>query len=307
MRLRTAKLAEQKRLAEQKGAADKNKLDEQKRLAEQKDAAERRKLDEQKRLAAQKDAAEKQKLAEVKRLAAQKDADEKLMQEQKLAEKKQQDKDALAEEKRNSESKGAAVAEASKQVESSVGDSSAATESAVLSALRLPSGQRARARRFSYMEATPVNYDIGGAGIMLEGSGQGPSRFQWLGRVGVADTYREVLIGGGYYFTPAIASRLTFVMLAGVENGSFELSDEQRAPGLTVNSADTGAFVGGMSRIVISRKFELTAGLGYSSFFGGDATVFGGGYFHLTPRLDLLSRFEIGDNDALGVGIRYYY
>ena len=199
------------------------------------------------------------------------------------------------------------MAETTRQVDSSGGDSSSVTKAAVLSALRLPSGIRASSREFRYMEAMPVSYDIGGAGVMLEGSGQGASRFQWLGRIGVADTYREVMIGGGYYFTPANATRMTFVVLAGLENGSFELSDEQRAPGLTVNSADSGVYLSAVSRIVINSKFELKAGLGYSSFFEGDATLFGGGYYHLTPHLDIMSRFEFGDNDALGVGIRYYY
>ena len=306
-RVEELRLAEEQRVAAQKDLTDKRKIAAEKRLAEQKVAAERRKLAEEQRLATQKNAAEKSKLAEEQRLATQKDADEKLIREQKLAEKKRLSEQALAEKKADRESKGAAVAEASRQVDSAGGDSSSVTKAAVLSALRLPSGVRASSREFRYMEAMPVTYDIGGAGIMLEGSGQASSRFQWLGRLGVAETYREVMIGGGYYFTPANATRMTFVVLAGLENGSFELSDEERAPGLTVNSADSGVFLGALSRLVINSKFELKAGLGYSSFFEGDATVFGGGYYHLTPRLDILSRFEVGDNDALGIGIRYYY
>ena len=177
----------------------------------------------------------------------------------------------------------------------------------MLSALRLPAKARPSSREFDYLQAMPAAYDIGGGGVMLEGSVQNRARFQFLGRLGVADTYQEAMVGGGYYLTPAKATRMTVVLLAGIEYGSFELSDEERAPGLTVTSSDTGLFLGALSRVVINNKFELKGGLGYSSFFGGDATFFGGGYYHLTPRLDVMSQFEIGDNDNLGIGIRYYY
>lgn len=266
-------------------------------------------LQERRRIAREQAEEEARALAEQESLTAQKAADEKQKQidEQKLAEKKRLSDEALAAEKAKKESEKAAVAEASDKVDSADSDSSSADLSAASSALRLPPGVRASSREFRYMEAVPASYDIGGSGIILEGSGQAMSRFQWLGRLGVADTYREVMIGGGYYFTPESVSRMTFVLMAGIENGSFELSDEQRAPGLTVNSADSGLFLGASSRIVINSRFELKAGLGYSSFFEGDATLFGGGYFHLTPRLDILSRFELGDNDSVGLGIRYYY
>ena len=200
-----------------------------------------------------------------------------------------------------------ALAEASRQVKSPADNASAVSESAVLTALRLPASTRASSREFSYIEAMPARYDVGGNGIILEGSAQGFSRFQYLGRLGVTETYREALIGGGYYLTPAIASRMTVVLLAGVEFGSFELSDEERAPGLTVTSTDNGLFLGALSRLVINNKFELKGGVGYSTFFEGDATFFGGGYYHVTPRLDVMSRFEFGDNDTLGIGLRYYY
>ena len=266
-------------------------------------------LQERRRIAREQAEEEARALAEQESLTAQKAADEKQKQidEQKLAEKKRLADEALAAENARKESERAAVAEASDKVDSLDSDSSSANLSAAASALRLPPGVRASSREFRYMEALPASYDIGGSGIILEGSGQAMSRFQWLGRLGVADTYREVMVGGGYYFTPESASRMTFVLMAGIENGSFELSDEQRAPGLTVNSADSGLFLGASSRIVINSRFELKAGLGYSSFFEGDATLFGGGYFHLTPRLDILSRFELGDNDSVGLGIRYYY
>jgi len=57
----------------------------------------------------------------------------------------------------------------------------------------------------------------------------------------------------------------------------------------------------------LSNRIELQAGLGYSSFFDGDPHVFGAALFHLTKQMDLTGEFEVGDNDSLGLGIRYYY
>lgn len=175
-----------------------------------------------------------------------------------------------------------------------------------MSALKLPNTVRASAREFSYIEALPVNFDVGGYGMMLEGSAASHSRFQYLGRLGVASTYSEFMVGGGYYLTPLSADRFTMVLLAGVEHGSFSLSDKQN-PAINVDYDDTGFYVGAATRFVLNERFELKGGVGYSSFFEGDATLFGGGYYHLTRQLDLVSRFELGDNDLLGIGVRFYY
>jgi len=86
----------------------------------------------------------------------------------------------------------------------------------------------------------------------------------------------------------------------------FNLNDEQD-PSITVDFSDTGMFFGAASRLVLSQRFELKGGVGYSTFFQGDPTVFGGAYWQLSRQLDLVSRFELGDNDLFGLGVRFYY
>ncbi|MFK7860629.1 MAG: cell envelope integrity protein TolA [Granulosicoccus sp.] len=274
------------RLAQQKQLADQNVRAKQQRLAIQERLVEQGKLAEKDKLAMQQKLEDQQRIADQQRQAAKSQRD---FQKQATV---SSDEDA--------------VAEASRQVKKT-SDGAASVQSPIQNALRLPPQTRASSRDFGYVEAMPLNYDFGGNGLMLEGSGHARDRYQFLGRVGVSDTYSELMLGGGYYLTPTKATRMTVVLLAGIEFGRFELNDEERAPELTVTSSDSGVFLGAVSRFVVNNKFELKGGVGYSSFFGGDATFFGGGYYHVTPRLDVMSRFEIGDNDNLGLGIRYYY
>lgn len=175
--------------------------------------------------------------------------------------------------------------------------------STLLTALRLPPDVRQSARDFGYLEAMPVSYDVGGNGVLLEGSASSHTRFQYVGRLSVTAGYQEVMIGGGYYITPSVADRLTVVLVAGLEYGSFELSDDQ----LSVDFDDSGVYLGAATRIVLNERFELKGGVGYSTFFEGDPMLFGGGYYHINRRLDVVSRFELGDNDLLGIGVRFYY
>lgn len=177
--------------------------------------------------------------------------------------------------------------------------------STLLTALRLPPGARQSSRDFTYFEALPVSYDIGGGGVLLEASGSSHTRFQYVGTLGVAAEYQEFMVGGGYYLTPPDADRLTVVLLAGLEYGNFQLSDN--VDQLSVDFDDTGIFLGASTRFVLNNRFEFKGGVGYSTFFDGDATIFGGGYYHINRRLDVVSRFELGDNDLLGIGVRYYY
>ncbi len=305
-------LAEQKAIAEREALAAKNAVIEQTALEAGRKLAERQALEKQRVLAEQKVIAEQKQLALRQAAADRTKTDQDLLPglsaakpsaAQPSAAKPLAAKPSVTEQSTAKQS----VTAASDAVRASASDTGSGTESAVITALRLPIHARASSRNFSYVEVSPTNYDIGGNGLMLEGSAQGRSRFQFVGRLGVTDTFREFMVGGGYYVTPARATRMTLVLLAGIENGSFELSDEARAPGLTVTSEDTGFYLGALSRFVVNDKFELKGGLGYSSFFEGDATFIGGGYYHITPRLDVMSRFEVGDNDSLGIGIRYYY
>jgi hypothetical protein len=162
-------------------------------------------------------------------------------------------------------------------------DDSAVSNSTILTALRLPPEIRPRSRDFGYLEAMPASFDVGGDGLFVEGSAQSHQRFQYVGRLGITATYTDILLGAGYYLTPRLATRMTVVLLAGIEHGDFELADQERAPGQTFNATDTGWHIGSVARFVVSSKFELSGGVGYSSFFEGDAQIFGGGYYHETP------------------------
>ena len=177
------------------------------------------------------------------------------------------------------------------------------TPSPLLQALRLPPATRASSREFGYVDAMPTSYDYGGGGVVLEGSAGLGSRFRALARIGAATDYQELLLGGSWYLTPPMADRLTVVLTTGVETGRFELEGR----GVSTELSDTGLYLGAASRFVVNGRFELQAGVGYSSFFEGDPIAFGGGYYHVAPRLDVVSRVEVGDNDSLGIGIRYYY
>jgi len=193
-----------------------------------------------------------------------------------------------------------ALDEAATTVASNAGKTN---ESVFVNALRMPPATRASSRDFSYLDAMPISYDFGGAGMWLEGSTTGSSRIRYLARAGLANEYQEVLLGASWFLTPAKADRLTLVGTVGVEAGHFDFE----APDISADYESLGMYLGIASRAVINDRFELRAGLGYSSFFEGDFTVDGGAFFHINRQLDIVSRFEIGDNDSLGIGVRYYY
>ena len=197
------------------------------------------------------------------------------------------------------------VSAANEELQNSATENSVA-QVGILSALKLPASVRSREDNFSYVEAMPANFDVGGNGVVLKGSTESHSRFHYVGRVAVTNTYQEVMIGGGLYLTPRVADRFTMVLQAGVEHGSFQLEDDQDSS-ISVNYGSSGLYFGAATRMVVNRQMELRGGLGYSTFFKGDLKAFGGAYWHLTPHLDVVSRFELGDNDLLGLGIRYYY
>ena len=174
-------------------------------------------------------------------------------------------------------------------------------------ALRMPAGIRASSREFGYVDAMPASWEYGGGGLMIEGSAAVRGRFRALARIGAATDYQEFLLGGSWFLTPPSADRMTVVLTGGIETGRFELDGVRGGRRVGTELSDTGLYLGAASRFVVNRRFELQAGLGYSSFFEGDPTLFGGGYFHVGRQLDIVSRVEVGDNDSLGIGVRYYY
>ena len=174
-------------------------------------------------------------------------------------------------------------------------------------ALRLPTGDRPGSREFSYVDAMPTSWDHGGGGLMLEGSAAVQRRFRAFARLGAASDYQELLLGGSWHVTPVRADRLALMLPAGVESGRFQPEGTRDGSRVGAELADTGLYVGASSRLVVNDRLELQAGVGYSSFFEGDPIVFGAGRFHVGRQLDVVSRVEIGDNDSVGIGVRYHY
>jgi hypothetical protein len=111
------------------------------------------------------------------------------------------------------------------------------------------------------------------------------------------------MIGVGYHYTPPQADRMTLMATVGLEYGVFPLAQGE----FEVDANDTGLWLGVGSRIVLNSRFELEGGVGYSSFHEGDPVAFGGAFYHINRNMDLMSRFELGDNDSFGVGLRVYY
>lgn len=169
--------------------------------------------------------------------------------------------------------------------------------------LSVPSSVRASSRNFDYLSVLPVNYDFGGAGVQVAGSITPVDQLRVIARAGVADTYQEVFVGASYVITPNNATRVSVALTGGVEFGRFSFEGQN----IETSASETGVFARAESRFVVSRRFELQGGVGFSSFFDGDPHAFGGASYHITRKLDLTSEFELGDNDSIGLGIRYFY
>jgi len=170
-------------------------------------------------------------------------------------------------------------------------------------ALRLPTAVRPSSQEFNYITILPVSYDFGGGGLQIGGSTNPHGKAQVFFRAGLAETYQEAMVGASYFITPTRADRLTFVLSGGAEYGNF-LFEEQD---IEATESDSGVFARATTRLVMNNRVELQGGLGYSSFFNGDPHAFGGVLFHLTDKMDLTGEFELGDNDSLGLGFRFYY
>jgi hypothetical protein len=172
-----------------------------------------------------------------------------------------------------------------------------------MSALRLPDNARGSSDEFGYVQAMPMTFDFGGGGVQLEGSAELDNQYHFVARGAAANKYRELMIGVGYHYTPPQADRMTLMATVGFEYGVFPLAQGD----FEVDATDTGLWLGVGSRIVLNSRFELEGGVGYSSFHEGDPVAFGGAFYHINRNMDLMSRFELGDNDSFGVGLRVYY
>jgi len=172
-----------------------------------------------------------------------------------------------------------------------------------VAALKLPAEFSFGDPDFNYVEAAPVNYDFGGAGMSIAASKSSHNRMQYLVTAATAETYQEAALGVGMFFKPDESDRAMLIVRAGVEYGS--LSFQNGA--IKATHSDSGVFADITTKVAVTRQFKLQAGVSYSSFFEGDVIGIGAAFYQLTPKLDLTAKTEIGDNDLIGFGIRYHY
>lgn len=172
-----------------------------------------------------------------------------------------------------------------------------------LAALKLPALTRSSSREFDYIEGMPISYDYGGTGLSVAASVSNNASSHYVLTASAAQNYREVQAGFGIYMTPQKADRLTFLFSAGIEHGRFDFEGQN----VEASLSSSGGFLGLATRFVVNNKFELKAGVGYSTFFEGDANVFGSAFYHVNRNIDLTTKAELGDNDHVGFGVRLYY
>jgi len=91
------------------------------------------------------------------------------------------------------------------------------------------------------------------------------------------------------------------VFAAGIERGEFD------AGAGTIDDADTGLFLSAGLRASATPTLELYADANYHSFYSGNFNVDLGARLQLNDKLDLTAGGILGDNDALEIGVRYYY
>ena len=172
-------------------------------------------------------------------------------------------------------------------------------ESASGSAIRVPAAARGDAVQSGFIEVAPISYDFGGAGASLAGALQIRPAWHFTGRAAVAQEYSEVMAGFRRSFAPLALSGGEVNIIAGLEYGNFDLD--------ITELTDSGVLLASSIGYNLSGRANLTAGISYSSFFEGDATVFGQFLYRLVNNLDFSSRLEGGDNDNISLGLRYHY
>lgn len=166
-------------------------------------------------------------------------------------------------------------------------------------ALAAPSLRAGSRMNYKYVDATPATYDYGGPGIQLEASVSTHNRIAYFARTAISDDYAEGAVGLGLFFSPFSHKKTDFVLNLGVEHGNFDL-------GIT-DFDSTGGYVAGYVRAKPLPRFEIQGGASYSSFFEGDAAAFASGIVQITKQLNAVSKVELGDNDHVSLGFRFYY
>ncbi len=154
---------------------------------------------------------------------------------------------------------------------------------------------------YDYFDAGFIDYDVGGSGIYLRGSIDTYPNVNLLAGFTAADNYVEFSLGAGYHQAVPTLTNTDMVLSAGVERGEFDVG------GGSIDDSDTGVFLSAGLRASATPTLELYANLNYHSFYSGDLGLDLGLRLQLNDQLDLTVGGQLSDNDALAVGVRYYY
>lgn len=170
-------------------------------------------------------------------------------------------------------------------------------------AIQTPSGLDASVANPQYLSVIPMTYDFGGSGVRFTASALRTNNLGVTLKASVAESYQEGSAGVKYLLNAGRTDRLALSLAGGVEYGRFKLAGR----GVETTVADLGVFASASALFAVTPRLHVQAGLGISSFFDGDPHVMGSAFFSLTPQWDIAGEFELGDNDSVGLGVRYYY
>ncbi len=182
------------------------------------------------------------------------------------------------------------------------------TLSTLLLTLSLPAGVQAldlptRPNTFDYdyLDAGFIDYDAGGSGIYLRGSIDTYPNINLLGGFAAADDYIEFSLGAGYHQAIPTLKNTDMRFAAGIERGEFDVG------GGSLDDSDTGIFLSAGIRASATPALELYGDVSYHSFYSGDLVLDLGLRLQINETVDFTVGGQLGDNDALAVGVRYYY
>lgn len=158
---------------------------------------------------------------------------------------------------------------------------------------------RQRRTVIGYIESGAVNYDYGGTGAGINASVGGPGPVHLVGRAAVTEEYSEYMAGVGLALNHNVVNGGFVSVVLGMEYGVFDLD--------VTDYEDSGAFVTGSLGGQWDSRMALEAGVSYSDFFEGDASLFGQFVYSVTSRLAFSGHIETGDNDFMSLGIRFNF
>ncbi len=155
---------------------------------------------------------------------------------------------------------------------------------------------------YNFVEGAYVDVD-GTDGIALTGSGDVADNIAILvsyTRVSEGSADADGISFGGVYHVKAG----NFPMADWVFSGGFERVEVTSGP---FSDSDSGLFLSGGIRYGFSEAFEGNATLGLSTLGDTDIGFALRGLYNITPQLSAFAEADIGEDTAIGIGLRYYW